>query len=131
MNRKIFDDLTSPDWGRIPDYMRPGIAGYVLRGEPIGDFLTALFEDRLVESYARADSTNLALIPTYVQLLYSDVPHACRGSREKVKAWQEQGGLAYLTACDGCGLKVPRALLEGRDTPHGEGAFCPTCRGEA
>lgn len=89
-----FNDLTSPAWGRIPDYMRDGIAGYVLRGEPIGDFLEAVFSNDLVRAYGRADQNNTEVMRDYAELLYNGCPMDSWGSKEKVAAWQKAGGLA-------------------------------------
>lgn len=90
----MFDDLTSPAWGAIPDYMRDGIAGYILRGEDLGDFLTAVFSNNLVEAFGRADQNNELVMRDYAALLYNGCPSESWGSKEKVKAWQKAGGLA-------------------------------------
>jgi hypothetical protein len=37
----------------------------------------------------RADTSNLYNLPAYVIYLYNEMPAACWGSPEKVKAWLE------------------------------------------
>jgi hypothetical protein len=82
--------------GRLPEHMLDGIKRYVLYGMPVGDFLTALFENNLMEVYKRADETNIRLISEYCLLLYNAVPVKCRGSRIAVTDWIELGGLNGL-----------------------------------
>ena len=68
------------------------IQQYVLNGQPMGDFLTYIFENNLVEAAAKADDVNQHLLFDYAKLLFQ-LPVQCYGSREAVKAWIERGGL--------------------------------------
>lgn len=77
----------------IPPHMIAGIKGYVLNGQPTGDFLTALFENNFLQSIARADRTNQFLLPVYAQLIYNATPLNCHGSIQKVTDWIELGGI--------------------------------------
>lgn len=65
------------------------ITNYVHDGVPPGGFVRAVLEDKLVESYNRADETSLAAIPALAHHLYNNVPSQAWGSKEKVDAWIE------------------------------------------
>ena len=71
----------------LPDYMRDRARAYVENGEPVGSFLTAVFENNLVEALGRADMENRAAIFVWTRWLYNDVPMDAWGSPEKVAAW--------------------------------------------
>jgi len=60
---------------------------YVEKRVPVGDFLTALLSNNLVETVARADQRNGALLKEYAEHLYWCLPGNCWGSPEKVKRW--------------------------------------------
>lgn len=77
----------------IPSHMIEGIKGYVLDGRPVGEFLTALFENNFLQSVGRADRTNQFLLPVYAQLIYNATPTNCHGSVQKVTDWIELGGI--------------------------------------
>jgi len=76
----------------IPAYMHEGIVEYVCHGIEPGGFLTAVFEDKLVEAAAKADDTNAKKLYEYASLMYEPVPSACRG-KENVSHWISIGGL--------------------------------------
>ena len=63
------------------------ITRYVEEGVPVGDFLTALLSDELVEAFDRADKDNIARMRDYATLLHWSLPANCWGSRGTVKAW--------------------------------------------
>tara|TARA_Y100000034_G_scaffold97675_1_gene119345 strand:- start:128 stop:472 length:345 start_codon:yes stop_codon:yes gene_type:complete len=69
---------------------------YVLDGEPIGGFLTTLFENNLAEAAVRADPTNLEYLGELGKFIFHKTPGACWGCKQKVKAWQERGGFVGL-----------------------------------
>ncbi len=71
----------------IPDHMLDGLREYVDHGIPQGHFLTAVITNDLKEACARADRTNLRIIPAYVAWLYNEADARCWGSREKMDAW--------------------------------------------
>jgi hypothetical protein len=71
----------------IPEHMKASLTGYIERGVPVGDFLTAVLENNLSEACGRADDENLANLPAYVAYLYNEAPSQCHGSPEKVRAW--------------------------------------------
>ncbi len=65
---------------------------YILNGEPVGGFLTALLENNLAEAAVRADPTNLEYLGELGRFIFYKTPEACWGCKQKVKAWQERGG---------------------------------------
>jgi len=77
----------------IPGHMQDGLEMYVNHGYKPGDFLTAVLENDLSKAVAHADSVNINKLVDYVAVLFNNCPNACWGSREKVKAWIEEGGL--------------------------------------
>ena len=52
-----------------------------------GGFLTALLENNLVETFARADANNSTMIREYIEHLYWCMPGNCWGSPQKVNDW--------------------------------------------
>lgn len=76
----------------IPDYMQEGLIEYVLHGNRVGNFLTAVLTNDLKEACARADETNLQLLPNYVKFLYNHTPLGCWGAEDRVESWMERGG---------------------------------------
>jgi len=60
---------------------------YVERGQPTGDFLQAVLENNLRESFGRADEWNRSNMFLIVSYCYNYLPALCWGSPEKVTAW--------------------------------------------
>lgn len=79
---------------RVPHNLQEGLEAYVLTGRPVGNYLTAVLENDLLEAVSRGDDASLAGIKGTVQFLYNYSPRNCWGSRAKVSAWMDQGGLA-------------------------------------
>lgn len=63
------------------------LVAYRDEGQPVGGFLTALLTHDLMDACARADNTNLWLLPIYTAFLYNDMPSPAHGSPAKVAAW--------------------------------------------
>jgi hypothetical protein len=53
----------------------------------VGDFLTAVLRNDLVEACGRADDVNCRLLPEIVRFCYCALPGNSWGSPEKVKDW--------------------------------------------
>ena len=70
----------------LPGYMWDGVERWVVNGIPAGDFLMAVFEDKLVEAFARADEANTSCMKDWAGFMYWDVPSSCRG--ENVATWK-------------------------------------------
>ena len=81
------------NYSNLPEHMRDSIRQYVEIGAPVGDFLTALLSNKLVETFGQADEINQASMFAWAKFLYSEVPKSCWGSPEAVAKWQEHKGL--------------------------------------
>ena len=71
----------------IPERTLDGIRRYVEDRIPPGGFLTAVLENNLKESFARADDENLVTIFELVSYIYNRIPFMCWGSPETVDKW--------------------------------------------
>ena len=88
--------LTSnTNYSGIPLYMQGSVYNYIEHGQPIGNFLTAVFSNDLMKAFACADKTNIESMREYATMLYS-APIACYGSEEKIAIWQEHKGISGL-----------------------------------
>lgn len=63
------------------------IDNYVTKNWEPGGFVTAVLENNLMEALGRADMQNREDIFEICQYVYNDIPSACHGSTEKVRAW--------------------------------------------
>jgi len=79
-----------PKYSKIPEHTIWTINQYIEIGQPPGDFVQALMEDRLVASFGSADEKNIAAMFEIADYLYNHVPLPARGSAEKVTAWLER-----------------------------------------
>lgn len=57
------------------------------RESPTGDFLRAVLENKLVESFGRADDQNIRAMFQYASFLYNEAPRDSWGSAEAVDNW--------------------------------------------
>ena len=86
--------MVTPSYDKIPvAYMTTGVRRYIEDGQPVGDFLTALFENNLMAAVNHADPMNLSLLREWVLFLHWETPSESHGSAAKVKAWRYSGGL--------------------------------------
>lgn len=85
----------------VPAYMWDGIYRYVMLGHPVGDFLTALFNNDFLDVFCRADLCNQSALKNYAQLMLH-VPSDCKGSINITTRWRHEGGLygRYKTQAD-------------------------------
>ena len=81
------------NYDRIPEHCRESLKRYVETGCPVGDFLTAVLCNSLVDAFARADDINARHMRQYACWLYNQAPGPCWRSQEKVKKWIELGGM--------------------------------------
>ena len=77
---ELRSDLCPPD-------VAASIRRYVEEGCPVGDFLTAVLENNLKESFARADAENVEALGHIVAFVWWKVPLSAWGSKERVAAW--------------------------------------------
>ncbi len=81
------------DYSSIRPDIIESILDYVRERVPPGDFLRAVLENNLKESFQRADEDNIRNMFEIVQFIYNEIPASCWGSPEKVKEWlREKGG---------------------------------------
>jgi hypothetical protein len=78
-------------WPGIPELVLRGMARYFNDHVPVGGFLTACLENRLVEAFERADPWSLEALPQIVRALANDGPTEAWGSPMKVARWIEAG----------------------------------------
>lgn len=69
----------NPQSRECPPEVVQALRAYIDEGVPLGDFLQAVVEDRLVESFKRADDTNLEAMPHIVAWIYWEMPTDLRG----------------------------------------------------
>ena len=76
---------------RVPEHGREGLLKYLCYGVPPGHFLMAVLANDLTEACGRADDSNRVALAEYISVLHNHAPSESWGSREKVRAWIEQG----------------------------------------
>ena len=72
---------------------------YATTGCGMGDFLTAMMSNDLMETIGRADKHNAKILPQWGRFIFNIMPNGSHGSREKVAAWRKrrQGRTKYLS----------------------------------
>ena len=70
----------------LPEYMWDGVKLWVMEGIPAGGFLMSVFEDKLVDSFIRADKNNRHVMFEWAGFMYSHIPRACR--KDCIKNWK-------------------------------------------
>ena len=75
-----------PNEEHCPEHIRASLNEYVLRGRPLGGFLTAVMENDLVGAIALADGVNLNLLPHIAAWVVKNVPTNVYGSPQAVAA---------------------------------------------
>ena len=78
----------------IPEYMREGLALYIVKGILPGNFLTQVLEDSLKGAIWAADCTNIQRLYAYIEWLSMNAPVECWGNRRRVRKWIDRGGFA-------------------------------------
>jgi len=73
--------------------MQEGMRMWIEHGIDGGGFMMAVLCNDLMGALGKADSTNIARLKDFGMFLYNEVPTGCCGSRGKVKAWSEKGGM--------------------------------------
>ena len=79
------------DYSKIPAHMRESVRLYVEHRVKPGSFLMAVLENNFKETVICADETNLCYLQEWAEFLRWEIPSACQGSPEKVKAWLGKG----------------------------------------
>lgn len=79
------------DYSILPVHMQGGVKSYIENYTPPGDFLTAVIQNKLKESFMRADDINLKRMFDIVYFFYNEAPTGCWGSKEIMEKWLEKG----------------------------------------
>lgn len=74
----------------VSDEMLESLTAYAERGRPVGDFLTAVLSNDLMEACGRADDFNLSNLPAFCAWVYNECPGPAHGSRQMVHDWIER-----------------------------------------
>jgi len=74
----------------IPKHMHQGVALYISKHQPPGDFLRAVLQNDLQDACGRADDMNIEALHVYCAFLYNHAPSGCWGSKGVVKEWLSQ-----------------------------------------
>ena len=78
----------------LPEHIRGGTQRWIEHGVPPGDFLIAVICNQLKQSFMWADDINRFRMFDIVSFFYNEAPSECHGSEERMKKWQERGGLS-------------------------------------
>ena len=84
----------------IPEQDWNGLMLYLARGIETGSFLRAVLENDLTEAVGYADDDNRLKLADLVVVLHSTLPSESWGSKDKVAAWIERGGLKGRNAAE-------------------------------
>jgi len=77
----------------LPRHMREGVKRYIEEGCEPGNFLSAIIQNKLKESFQYADDININKIRDFVQYFFSHAPAICWGSEERMENWIKRQGL--------------------------------------
>ena len=93
-----YKSSVAPDikYNILPEHIRAAMWRYIEFGVLPGHFLRAVIQDKLVESFGKADEVNEARMFDIANFMYNEAPHPCRGSKEKMIEWNKLGGLRGL-----------------------------------
>lgn len=80
------------DYTLLPEHMRESVRLYIEQGIQPGDFLYSVLCNDLSGAFFRADSWNREAMYNWARFLWDEIPGACWGSADKVRAWIQQGG---------------------------------------
>lgn len=70
----------------VREHIKEALSAYAFAGHRLGDFLTAVVSNDLMNAMGRADSYNRATIFQITSYIYNELPSTCWGSPEKVAA---------------------------------------------
>ena len=85
----------------LPIHCRSSIYRYLMFGQPLGSFLSAVMSNELTESFSNADNVNEFAMKRYAQFLYSSCPTTMWGSRAIVED-VINGKLCFFPVCRKC-----------------------------
>ncbi len=71
----------------MKDNIKQALDAYAREGQAVGDFLTAVLENNLMQAFGKADAENYRDLGEICGYVYNELPSACHGSPEQVRAW--------------------------------------------
>lgn len=77
----------------VPEHLRGGLVRYILLGIRPGDFLQAVLENNLMESFGRADDISRAGLFHICLFLHNAAPIGCYRSKHHFDNWVKTGGI--------------------------------------
>lgn len=77
----------------LPEHCRDGMKRYIEEGIIPGEFLEYVICNDLVHSLGQADDINRDRMFDYAMFLYNEAPGTAWGSKQKMIAWHDRGGL--------------------------------------
>lgn len=89
-----FQNYNHPMWFSIPDYMRPGLADWIVFGYKPGGFLRAIISNDFMAAAMAADSVNKRALWQYAHFLFNSAPGNSYGP-DALNTWK---GLTYEPA---------------------------------
>lgn len=78
------------NYSGLPEHIQKGVRLYIEQGIPTGDFLRAVIENNLRESFARADHINGPRLQEIVQWFHWEAPSLCWGSPQRRLDWMRR-----------------------------------------
>lgn len=91
---RAWDELAAQRLQRIAPDLESCFARWVMTGDQsFGGFLSAFFQNDLMNAVCRADVVNLARLPELLRWIYSYAPSCSYGSKAQMKDWRARGGL--------------------------------------
>lgn len=89
-----------PDYSKLPERLRGGVQRYIEKGIIPGDFLIAIIQNNLTETFARADDDMIKVIQEIVSWFYWEPPAGCWGSITKMNKWAKERHQEYQLKTD-------------------------------
>jgi len=80
----------------LPAHVHKRLEDYIQRGMPVGGFLQAVIANDLRDAVARADDSNIQVLPALAAYLFQNAPMMAVGSREAYEQWVRAGGRIEL-----------------------------------
>ena len=71
----------------IPENLKVSLDRYANSHIQVGSFLTAVLSNDLMGAFAKADPDSIPALHDIVGYCYNELPGACWGSPERVRAW--------------------------------------------
>ena len=78
------------NYDKLPKHCQEGMRSYIEDGILPGSFLAAVISNKLMESFMKADDTNLRSMFYYVDFLYNEMPIHMKGEENMHKYIEEK-----------------------------------------